>query len=145
MKSNYFQLQFKRLPRHNRKHYTQYMVLKHSSIKGLHHSGMCLHNYLWKYKHKWCTKLPVYVTSNMHIYFKHLFLFFLILLQCPWCYWNAFWLYTHKGEGESCLEVTTGLLRRAKGRSQLRKWCSVLEVCEARAPFLDEAEVKDNS
>jgi len=51
----------------------------------------------------------------------------------------------HKGEGESGPEVMTGLLRRAKGRSQLRKWCSVLEVCEAKAPFWDEAEVWDNS
>lgn len=50
--------------------------------------------------------------------------------------------YTHKGEGESGPEVTTGLLRRAKGRSQLRKWCSVLEVREAGAPFWDEAELK---
>lgn len=133
----------------------QYMVLEHSSIKGLYPCDMCLHDYLLNkscchYLHQVAYPTQMVLSSSQYMLlqtctFTLNIWFFLILLQRHWCQHNNFWLYTHKGEGESGPEVTTGLLRRAKGWSQLRKWCSALEVCEARAPFWDEAEVKDNS
>lgn len=83
------------------------------------------------------SKLSVHTTSEMHMYFKHLILPFLILLQWSWGQQDDFWRHIHEKEGELGPEVATSLLRRAKGSSQMRKGCS---VCEVGAPSQNEAE-----